>query len=60
MSHNPITSSVYANYINPIFEVNEVKKSGGIIAEIIILIYIFCGFFYFVYFEYRIDIIGVD
>ena len=38
------TNSVYAYLINPIFDVNELEGTGGIIVEVIVLIYIFFGF----------------
>jgi hypothetical protein len=37
-------SSVYANILNPIFQSKEFEGSGGILVEIILLIYIFFGF----------------
>jgi hypothetical protein len=37
-------SSVYATILNPIFENKEIEGSGGLFVEIVILIYIFCGF----------------
>jgi cation:H+ antiporter len=39
-----LKSSVYANVLNPIFTSKELAGSGGMFVEIVILIYIFCGF----------------
>jgi hypothetical protein len=37
-------SSVYASLLSPIFHIKEFEGSGGLFVEIVILIYIFCGF----------------
>lgn len=37
-------SSIYASYLNPLFQVKEFEGSGGLFVEIGLLIYIFCGF----------------
>jgi hypothetical protein len=37
-------SSVYASLLNPIFQSKEFEGSGGLILEVILLIYIFFGF----------------
>lgn len=37
-------TSVYATILNPIFQSKEFEGSGGLMVEVIILIYIFFGF----------------
>jgi len=37
-------SSVYATFLDPIFQRKEFEGSGGLMVEVIILIYIFFGF----------------
>ena len=39
-----LKTSVYANVLNPLFTSKEFSGSGGMFVEIVILIYIFCGF----------------
>ena len=37
-------SSVYASFLTPLFESSDKEGGNGMTVEIIILIYIFCGF----------------
>jgi hypothetical protein len=37
-------SSVYASFLTPLFESNDRESKNGMVVEVIILIYIFCGF----------------
>jgi len=37
-------SSVYASFLTPLFEHNDKEGNNGMAVEIIILVYIFCGF----------------
>ena len=37
-------SSVYAKFLEPFFQIKEFEDSHGLILELIILTYIFCGF----------------
>ncbi len=43
-SHHQLHHSVYAYFLNPIFDSHELEGTGGIIVEIFILLYVFCGF----------------
>lgn len=39
-----LRSSVYESTLNPIYQISEMEGSGGFFVEVMLLIYIFCGF----------------
>ncbi len=39
-----LRTSIYASAFNNLFQLSENEGSGGLLVEIILLIYIFCGF----------------
>ena len=39
-----LRTSIYASTLNNLFQLSENEGSGGLLVEIVLLIYIFCGF----------------
>lgn len=37
-------TSVYASYLDSIYPIKDLEGSSGLLVEILVLIYIFCGF----------------